>query len=437
MRGVQQPPLFYGWWIVASFAVLNIYWAGTLVSGLTVFFTPVRQSFGWSAALLALIFSGTSVLTGLLAPLVGAWFDRAGARTLMLSASLLSGAGLLALSRANSLPMFVIAFTVVSAGFGIWASGTGPAAAALWFVRRRGLAMGLILAGVSLGGLMVPLWKLVVDATGWRTAFLIAGLGLLAVSLPCCLVLRHRPADIGLLPDGDPISPGTYIQPADAAATPHHGSLRSNASPAGLRTADAGLRTALHTRQFWIISASASLIVGGSTAASVLMLPRLQDAHVDDRLAVGAVTAVTLLGAVARLGTGFLADRFGAPLLAAFSVVLQAAGLLALAFAPEQMPVLLLFVLSFGIGGGNIRLLAAVILAEYYGPAAFGRIQGAHFTALLPGTVLGPVITGALHDAGYGYGAGLALFAAVCLVTAVPLLLLKSPVFDGTAAASP
>src|SRR5881275_2494328 len=84
--------IFYGWWIVAAFAVLNVYWAGTLVSGLTVFFTPIRQSFGWSAALLALIFSGTNVLTGLLAPLVGAWHDRPGARTRMLIASLLSGA---------------------------------------------------------------------------------------------------------------------------------------------------------------------------------------------------------------------------------------------------------------------------------------------------------------------------------------------------------
>ncbi len=424
----RRPRIFYGWWIVGSFGVLNIYWAGTLVSGLTVFFTPVRQTFGWSAALLALIFSGTSILTGLLAPLVGAWFDRAGARTLMLCASLLSGTGLLALSRTNSLPMFVIAFLVVSAGFGIWASGTGPAAATLWFVRRRGLAMGLILAGVSLGGFMVPLWKLVVSTAGWRTAFLIAGLGLLAVSLPCCLVLRHHPADIGLLPDGDLPSPISPSRAGIAApATQPRGSLRnrnSTGSPAAV-----GLRVALRTRQFWVVSACASLVVGGSTAASVLMLPRLQDAHLNDGIAVAAVTAVTLLGAVARLGTGFLADRFGPGPLAACSVVLQAVGLFALAIAPQQLPVLLLFVLSFGFGSGNIRLLAAVMLAEYYGPAAFGRIQGAHFAALLPGTVIGPVIAGALHDGGHGYGAGFILFACVSLATAMPLLLLRAPVF--------
>lgn len=130
--------LYYGWWIVAAWVVLNIYWAGTLNYGLTAFFTPVRQSFGWSAALLALIFSLGNVLNGLFSPLTGAWFDRAGSRPLMLVASLCSGVGLLALSRTSSLPALVAAFTLVSAGYGIW-SGTGLATIGLWFSRRRGL----------------------------------------------------------------------------------------------------------------------------------------------------------------------------------------------------------------------------------------------------------------------------------------------------------
>src|SRR5207245_7267695 len=96
--------VYYGWWIVAAWVVLNVYWAGTLFYGLTVYFTPVRQSFGWSAALMASIFSLTSVITGLLSPLTGAWFDRSGPRLLMVAACGCAAAGLLALSRAASLP---------------------------------------------------------------------------------------------------------------------------------------------------------------------------------------------------------------------------------------------------------------------------------------------------------------------------------------------
>lgn len=418
------PPrrIFYGWWVVASFAVLNVYWAGTLVVGLTVFFTPVRQAFGWSAALLALIFSATSIVSGLVAPLVGAWFDRSGPRTLMLVASLLCGAGLVALSRTNSLASFVAAFLVVSTGFGIWAAGTGPAAAGLWFVRRRGLAMGVILAGVSVGGLLVPAWKLVLDVAGWRAAFLIAGLGLWLVSLPACFVLRHRPSDMGLLPDGALPQPHS---PAPGAAQGGH--RLGSTAPSPPASADTDLHAALRTWQFWSISGATSLALLGSSACTVLMLPRLQEARLDNTLALGAITAVTLLGAVGQLGSGWLADRTRPVVLCAASAGLQAVGLLAFALAPQQLPMLVLFVFAFGLGSANIRLLATVLLVGYYGPSAFGRIQGMYFVTLLPGRVLGPVIAGALHDGGYGYGPGFAIFAVVSLATVLPLLMLRTP----------
>src|SRR5437867_4244380 len=133
-RGGDRPArlrrVYYGWWIVAAWVVLNIYWAGTLNYGRTVFFTPVRGDFGWDAALLGLIFSLGNVRNGVLAPLTGAWFDHAGSRPLMLVACLCSGAGLLALSRTDSLPSFLAAFTLVSVGYSIW-SGTGLATVGL------------------------------------------------------------------------------------------------------------------------------------------------------------------------------------------------------------------------------------------------------------------------------------------------------------------
>ncbi|HEY7295515.1 MAG TPA: MFS transporter, partial [Dehalococcoidia bacterium] len=317
--------VFYGWWIVLAYVVLNVYWAGTLIYGLTVFFTPVRHTFGWSAALLAFVFSLTNVLTGVMAPLVGAWFDRGGPRRMMFVASWCSGLGLIVLGHTNSLASFLAAWTLISIGYGIWASGTGPAAAALWFERHRGLAIGVILGGVSVGGFLVPLWKPVVDAAGWRSAFAIAGVALLAISLPACALLRHRPADLGLRPLGAGDQPGGARRAT--AGRVSSGPVSGNA-----------LRGALRSRRFWAIAVAACGVQAGNQAALLLMLPRLKDAGLADSLAVTAVTLVTVLGAGGRLGCGWLADSFDPALLAIVSFALQAVGLLAFAFAPASVP---------------------------------------------------------------------------------------------------
>ncbi|MHB8577745.1 MAG: MFS transporter, partial [Dehalococcoidia bacterium] len=353
-------------------------------------------------------------------------------------------------------PAFMAAWLLVCAGFGIWAAGTGLGAASLWFVRRRGLAMGLILSGVAAGGVLVPVWKAVVDAAGWRTAFVAAGVVLWLVSVPASLLLRHKPADLGLLPDGDP-TPAIVESVAnqESGPTPAPPISTDNSGPAkaqlpgerseaavveprparegwsrsdrGRSGADATLAMALRTRAFWTIALVSTLVLAGSTAAVVLMLPRLQDARLDSSLAVGAVTAVTLLGAVARLATGSLSDRVDPVRLAGATCVLQAIGLAAFAIAPQRLLVLAVFVLAFGLGSDNIRLLAAMIVARYYGPAAFGRIQGILYVVLLPGRVLGPVLAGALHDAGHGYGGAFVLFAALTLLMLLPLLTLRPP----------
>jgi sugar phosphate permease len=269
--------------------------------------------------------------------------------------------------------------------------------------------------------LLVPVWKVIVDGAGWRTAFVVAGFALLAMSIPASLVLRHRPEDLGLRPDGavehvenDPSARGGVGGAADEGA-------RADGH------AHAGLLGALRTSQFWIVAVASTLVLAGSQAAQLLMLPRLKDAGLTDEVAVAAITVVTLLGAAARLGTGWLADRTDATRLAAASFALQAVGLLAFAVAPERWPVLLLFVLGFGLGADNARLLAAIIYSGYFGLAALGRIQGALYVVLVPGRVLGPVLAAALHDAGYGYGPAFAIYAIVSLAMIAPLLLMRPP----------
>lgn len=401
LRGV-----YYGWWIVAAWVVLNVYFSGTLVYGLTVFFTPVRQTFGWSAALLALIFSLANVCSGLLAPAYGAWFDRAGPRPLMLTGSACSAVGLAALSQTRSLGAFVLAYALVSLGYAAW-SGTGIATIGHWFERRRGAAMGAIVAGSSLGGLLVPLWQSVVGSAGWRDAFLVAGLGMLVVGLGASSVLRHRPSDLGLVPDG-------AAAPVGAPSAPES-------------DGDSGFWAACYTPQFWLIGGVTSVILGGSTAATVLLLPRLREAGVGAAPAAAAATAAILLGVIGRPIVGLLADRRSVPRLAAAVFVLQAFGLLAFALAPQRLPLLLVFVLGYGLSNDSVRMLASLLLLRYFGRRAFGRILGVQQFLLIPTRVLGPVVAGAVNDAGHGYGAAFVFYAAASLLMTLPMLLLRPP----------
>jgi sugar phosphate permease len=331
-------------------------------------------------------------------------------------ASWCSGLGLLALSRTNSLAGFLAAWLLISIGYGIWASGTGPAAAALWFERRRGLAIGLILGGGSIGGFLVPIWKPVVDTAGWRTAFAIAGVALLAISLPACTLLRHRPEELGLRP----------LSAGEAQADGSHSRRRRSRAgkPAPKPAGSGGLRTALHSRRFWAIAVASCGAQAGSQAALLLMLPRLKDAGLEDSIAVAAVTVVNVLGAGGRLGCGWLADSFDPVVLAIVSFAMQAAGLLAFALAPASLPVLVVFMLAFGLGAGNIRVLAVMLFAREFSPAAIGRIQGVLFLLLQPGLVLGPVVAGALYDHGYGYAPSFTGMAAITLAMCLPMAVL-------------
>ena len=402
---VRRPRIYYGWWIVLAYLLLNVYWSGTLAVGLTVFFAPIRTSFGWSAALLAAIFSIENLAASLLAPVVGVVFDRRGPRGLMLAASALAGIGLVLLSRAGSLPDFTAAFTLLSLGFAIWSAGTGPAIAALWFARRRGLAMGIIVSGSSLGGVMVPLWSAVVSDAGWRTAVLLAGAGLLALSLPLCVLLRHRPEQYGLAPDG---------------AAPQLDRLGQHTRATG-----ASFAGAVRAWQFWALAATATAAAMGVAATSVHILPSLRDAHVAEATAVAAVTAISLLGIPGRLGAGWLGDRMGAELLLLMTFGLEGAGLVLLATVGGHAAALGPAVLLFGVGSAAVFLVPALVLVRWFGTRAFGRIQGLLLLLTGLGRAAGPTIAGAIRDAGHGYAPAYLLFAALAFLACLPVLLLR------------
>ena len=243
--------IFYGWWIVLSGFTMQLLNGALLFHSFTAYFVFLQADFGWSRTALAGAFSLTRVESGVLGPFEGWLVDRLGPRAVMRTGVLLFGSGFIALSMVHSPLTFYLAFSVVALGSAL--AGFLPASTAVtnWFARRRAMAMGIMMAGMGVGGLLVPLITLSLSSYGWRATAFGSGLLIITVGLPAVQLMRHHPEHYGMVPDGEEPEPANGLSPI-ATGTVHQLD--------GLTA-----RQALRTRGFWFLSighAIALLVVG-------------------------------------------------------------------------------------------------------------------------------------------------------------------------------
>jgi MFS family permease len=171
----------------------------------SLFFPPIIDEFGWERGVTAGAFSFGFLVSGAVSPLIGRMMDRFGPRAVMeLGVALMAG-GLL-LAPLTTQPWHLYLTIGVMVGSGSVCLGYSGQSLFLpnWFNRRRGLAMGLAFAGVGIGSITLLPWaQHMIEQTGWRTACTAIGIVVLVVLAPINLLLRKRPEDIGLRPDGD------------------------------------------------------------------------------------------------------------------------------------------------------------------------------------------------------------------------------------------
>ncbi|RMF21034.1 MAG: MFS transporter, partial [Deltaproteobacteria bacterium] len=234
--------IFYGWKITgASFVILFVA-VGVGLYVPPVFLVPIEEHFGWSRAAIAGGSAIAALVSGLMSPLAGLWIDRYGSRRVMITGSLVMAGALYLVSRMTALWQLYAFTGLAGAGLTCVAWVPNQTLISNWFTRKRGLAMGIALTGIGFGGLaMSPLAAALIDHLGWRTAYAvlasIVGVVLTAVIIA---IVRDRPADLGMLPDG------AANDAADAGA----GEIALETGDTGL-----GLGEALRTAAFWLLSA--------------------------------------------------------------------------------------------------------------------------------------------------------------------------------------
>lgn len=406
--------IFYGWWMVAAAMVLNALAGGTFVYGFTVFFNPIRNTFGWGAAVTAVAFTLQRFESGLLEVVAGFLVDKVGPRRLMVMGWTLVGAGFVLMSQIQSLLAFYGAFLLMATGLSFAVFIVLFAPIANWFVRKRSRAMTLITVGFGASGGLVPLLAAGVDNLGWRETLLGVGIVLWAIGIPLSLLMRHRPDRYGYLPDGDS-EPWGVRQPVGS---------RTDTPPSGVGFAP---REAMRTRAFWLLASASLFQFMGASAVMVHIMPYLESVDMPRTTAAIVVTGITLCSLIGRLGFGLMGDFANKRVLIAIGSALQITGVFILSFVDaSRMWVLIPFLLTYAPGFGSTIPLRPALQADYFGTRNYGTIMGLMMLVSMAGGLASPVVAGWLFDTMGTYHVAFRLIA-LASIPAVPLMLLATP----------
>jgi len=381
---------------------------GITFYALTALVDPIVETFGWSYAVISLAMTLRGVEMGLLNPVAGVMVDRWPARRMIFSGMLVTGLGLVLLSQTANLGMYFGGFFLIALGGSLAVYVAPMTVVARWFHGNLGKASSLVMLGIGLGGLLVPVVTVVIEAVGWRNCILIMAAVMLATGLPLAFVFRDRPSDYGLLPDGRPPE-------AENAA-------------AGPRPEDIGLSLAgaMRTGTFWQFGLALSLQVLGFSAVILHVMPFLENLEVKRETASLMAMLIPLASVPARLVYGWLADKFRPTYVSASSMILTGIGLLLFAgFSGGNMPLLFGAVIIFGFGIGGFTPLIPVILRGYYGLRRFGSIYGMSSAFSTVGTVIAPFVAGRAFDTQGSYHQTWLIFGICSFAGAALMLLLR------------
>jgi MFS transporter, OFA family, oxalate/formate antiporter len=399
----QFTGLFYGWRMVAASAAVRVLGAGLHSYGFTVFFLPLSQELNLSRTATSFAFSLSRAEGAIEGPIIGHLLDRYGPRPVMLAAVLMMGAGYLLLSQIESYVAFLIVYTgLISLTH---AGGFMHAPMALtntWFIRLRARAMTINSAAYGLGGVLIaPVLSFIVHSWGWRWGAALAGLTFLIVGVPLCLTIRRSPESMGLAPDGD-----------DHAALPAEDKKNL---PRRITEVDVTASQAIRSFAFWALVFGAAVRNASYHAISTHFIPMMIWKGMTQQQATVLLSSFAFLGFISTLLFGWLADNVNKPRLVSFILFTAGVSILLLIFG-NSLGLLWLFILLFTTVEATYPVAWAMV-GDIFGRKHFAKIRGYMSVFYVWGSVLGPVVAGAIWDRWQSYEPMLWVVAAMFFVS--------------------
>lgn len=382
-----------GWVVVAAtvtatFAVFGVAYSFGAV------FTTIREEFGVGKGQASLFFAITTFIYFVVGVFTGRLADRYGPRPVLLVGAVAMGTGLFLTSLVNNI---LVGYLTYGLGVGI---GVGCAYVPMvstvggWFERDRTKAMGVAVAGIGLGTLVgAPLAKQLVVSYGWRTTFVVLGIGSATLLVLASFGARRPPG-------------------------------------AGAQESPPPLRILLRDARFnWLYTSMVFLSCG-------LFVPMVYlDDYLEARGKAGGALLIGIIGAtsvVGRLALGAIASKVDLMRLYRFCVAALGASYVIWMVAGSSYPVLVVFAVCMGAAYGGWIALSPAVIADLFGPVGLGGVLGALYTSAGIGGLIGPPVIGVLVDAAnYETAIGVAIaFSGVSLVLLIAAGRASAPVTD-------
>ncbi|MBI4331218.1 MAG: MFS transporter [Chloroflexi bacterium] len=411
---MNRHDVFYGWKVLAAAGWLRVLAGGFHSFAFAILFLPVSRDLNLSRTAASLIFSLARAEGAMEGPIAGHLVDRFGSRIIMTLACLVIGIGYLLLSQAYDFASFTLIYVlVISVGSGFGFVHAASALANHWFFQRRALALAIINASLSLGGaLFAPVFAVIVNQYGWRTAALVSGAVFLVAGLPVTRLIYSTPEDKGLAPLGA----------LKAAAE------TSRAKPQDINHGDNNneftARQAMRTAGFWLLVTGGFLRVVGFSAINVHFIPILMWKGVAEQTAAYYLGAMVAFSIPAAIILGITSDRFYRPRVMSLGMVLGAVATLFLLFGGERSQFLFIPLIA------AVEALYAVVratLGDFYGRRHFATISGFVTLFVTSGSMLGPVIAGLAYDRTGGYSLAIQVSLASFALSAISFWMLRRP----------
>ena len=424
LRADDKPrrPLYYGWWVLAATAVIEMLTIGSTSYSAGLFVLPLQHEFSLSRAAanspLPISFIGAAVM----APLAGYLLDRYSAQKVIAIGAIAFGLSFAFIASSSSLLLMALALAI-PAGFGGMAIGplTTTALTSRWFYRRRGRTLGIATVATSGGGIVVvPVLAWAIERYGWRSAlfgeaFLILGI----VLVLAIFVVRNSPSELHL--EDHPENLGRPVSDMRAGTQDaqqwHYGAI-------------------LATVNFWAVGFIFAVFTAFAQALVVTLVPYGAELGFSPASAALLISVFSVCAAIAKIGSGYIAeftDRRVILIAATLAMVLSLGVLLTFA----DYPALLIASGAAGIALGGVLPSAAELISVYFGAPSFGKVMGMLYFAAVGGSVLAVYFIGAIFDSSRSYEPAFRTFLGIGVAAVVAALLLRATKPDQAATVLP
>lgn len=397
--------MFYGWWIVVVAVLGQAIGIGASTYSYGLLVIPISSELGANRMEMMLGFTAGSVLSATYAPYLGSLVDRRSMRLLMAIGSCSLGLSLVLISRVTNVWEFIAAFAFFfPVYYNLLGSLGSNALVSRWFSRNLGKAISLTALGTSFGGLVVPyLFQNLIDAFGWRSACVWLGVGCVVLSLPPILwLIKDRPADIGLQPDGEQPLASTKVRTTIHAKPP------------------TVVENLLAHGPFWRIAIAVGAMSAGYMAVVANLVPYALGHGVTSSAAAILVSIIAIAGITGKLCFSFIADHVNLKHVMIVAMALISSLLVALVLF-DGYAVMVIASVALGLASGGLLPAWGALLARIYGPLCYGRVMGRMLPISIAMIIIATPLTGYLYDKTGSYSLAFSLLAGAIAIAAMNL----------------